>query len=74
MIDIYATLYVERESQKAIVIGRGAERIRAVGTRARQEISRLLGTKVFLDLRVKVAKDWQQNPKEMRKLGFDFER
>ena len=74
LIDIFATLYVERESQKAIVIGRGAERLRAVGTRARQEISRLLGTKVFLDLRVKVAKDWQQNPKEMRKLGFDFER
>lgn len=72
MIDIYATLYVERDSQKAIVIGRGGERLKSVGTRARQEISKLLGTKVFLDLRVKVAKEWQQDPKEMRKLGFDF--
>lgn len=72
MVDIYATLYVERDSQKAIVIGRGGERLRDVGTRARQEISKLLGTKVFLDLRVKVAKDWQQDPKEMRKLGFEF--
>ena len=72
MIDIYATLYVERDSQKAIVIGRGGERLKSVGTRARQEISRLLGTKVFLDIRVKVAKEWQQDPKEMRKLGFDF--
>ena len=72
MIDIYATLYVERDSQKAIVIGRGGERLKSVGTRARQEISRLLGTKVFLDIRVKIAKEWQQDPKEMRKLGFDF--
>lgn len=73
LTDIYATLYVERDSQKAIVIGRGGERLRSVGTRAREEISRLLGTKVYLDIRVKVAKDWQQNPKEMRKLGFEFE-
>lgn len=71
MVDIYATLYVERDSQKAIVIGKGGERLRDVGTRARQEISRLLGTKVFLDIRVKVAKEWQQDPKEMRKLGFE---
>ena len=74
LIDIYATLYVERDSQKAIVIGRGGERLRTVGTRARKEISALLGSKVFLDLRVKVAKDWQQDPKEMRKLGFEFDR
>lgn len=72
MIDIYATLYVERDSQKAIVIGKGGERLRNVGTRARHDIAALLGTKVFLDIRVKVAKDWQQDPKEMRKLGFEF--
>ena len=53
------------------VIGKGGERLRDVGSRARQEIARLLGTKVFLDIRVKVAKDWQQDPKEMRKLGFE---
>lgn len=73
MMDIHATLYVERDSQKGIVIGKGGERLRNVGTRARQEIAHLLGTKVYLDLRVKVAKDWQQDPKEMRKLGFDFQ-
>ena len=71
LVDIYATLYVERDSQKAIVIGKGGERLRDVGSRARQEIARLLGTKVYLDIRVKVAKDWQQDPKEMRKLGFE---
>lgn len=70
MIDVYAVLYVERESQKAIVIGRGGERLRTVGTKARQAIMGILGTKVFLDIRVKVAKDWQQDPKQMRKLGF----
>lgn len=70
MIDVYAVLYVERESQKAIVIGRGGERLRTVGSRARQAIVPILGTKVFLDIRVKVAKDWQQDPKQMRRLGF----
>lgn len=72
LTEIFATLYVERDSQKAIVIGKGGERLRHVGTAARQEIARLLGVKVYLDIRVKVAKDWQQNPKEMRKLGFEF--
>lgn len=70
MIDVYATLYVERDSQKAIVIGRGGERLRTVGSRARQSIQPILGCKVFLDIHVKVAKDWQQDPKQMRKLGF----
>lgn len=70
LIDVYAVLYVERDSQKAIVIGRGGERLRAVGTRARQAIEPLLGSKVFLDIRVKVAKDWQQDPKQLRRLGF----
>ena len=70
MIDVYAVLYVERDSQKAIVIGRGGERLRTVGTRARHAIEGILGSKVFLDIRVKVAKDWQQDPKQMRRLGF----
>ncbi len=70
MIDVFATLYVERDSQKAIVIGRGGERLRTVGSRARQAIQPILGCKVFLDIHVKVAKDWQQDPKQMRKLGF----
>ncbi len=70
LIDVYAILYVERESQKAIVIGRGGERLRNVGIKARQSISPILGMKVYLDIRVKVAKDWQQDPKQMRRLGF----
>ena len=70
LIDIYAIMYVERPSQKAIVIGTKGARLKQVGSRARQQIEGLLGTRVFLDLRVKVAKDWQRDPKQLRKLGF----
>ena len=70
LLDVYVFLYVERESQKAIVIGRGGSRLREVGTRARQEIEALLGSRIHLDLRVKVAKDWQRDPKQMQRLGF----
>lgn len=67
---IYADIYVERQSQKAIVIGARASRLKEVGTRARAQIEELLGTKVYLDLHVRVAKDWQRDPKQLRKLGF----
>jgi GTP-binding protein Era len=70
LLDVHAVLYVERDSQKAIVIGKGGERLRAVGTTARRHIEGLLGTPVYLDLRVKVAKDWQRDPKQLRRLGF----
>jgi GTP-binding protein Era len=70
LIDVYAHLYVERPSQKAIVIGSKGTRLRDVGTRARKQIEALLGARVFLDLRVKVAKDWQRDPKQLRRLGF----
>jgi GTPase len=70
LLDVHANLYVERSSQKAIVIGRGGQRLREVGTTARQHIERLLGCKVYLDLHVKVAKDWQRDPKKLRELGF----
>jgi GTP-binding protein Era len=70
LIDVYAELYVERPSQKAIVIGSKGARLKDVGTRARRQIEALLGTRVFLDLRVKVAKDWQRDPKQLRRLGF----
>ncbi len=70
LLDVYAVLYVERDSQKAIVIGRGGSRLREVGTRARAAIEPLLGTRVHLDISVKVEKDWQQDPKQMRRLGF----
>jgi GTP-binding protein Era len=67
---IYADVYVERPSQKAIVIGSRGARLREVGTRARQEIEVLLGRRVYLDLHVRVAKDWQRDPRQLRKLGF----
>ncbi len=70
LIDVHALIYVERDSQKGIVIGRGGERLKRVGTTARRQIETLLGTKVYLDLRVKVAKNWQQDPKLLGRLGF----
>jgi GTP-binding protein Era len=70
LIDIYAVMYVERPSQKAIVIGSGGARLRDVGTRARAQAEALLGTRIYLDLRVKVAKDWQRDPAQLRRLGF----
>lgn len=70
LTDIYANLFVERDSQKAIVIGKGGSRLKRVGTESRIEIEKFLGTAVFLDLRVKVAKDWQRDPKQLRRLGF----
>ncbi|HVV74741.1 MAG TPA: GTPase Era [Mycobacteriales bacterium] len=69
-VDIHAVMYVERDSQKGIVIGTGGERLKTVGTVARRQIEALLGAKVYLDLRVKVAKDWQRDPKQLHKLGF----
>jgi GTP-binding protein Era len=70
LLDIHANLYVERSSQKGIVIGHKGARLRQVGTHARQQIEALLGTPVYLDLHVKIAKDWQRDPKQLRKLGF----
>ncbi len=70
VLQLYVLLYVERESQKGIVIGRGGARLKDVGTRARRQVEALLGTRVHLDLRVKVAKDWQRDPKQLQRLGF----
>jgi GTPase len=70
LLDVRVELYVERPSQKAIIIGKGGVRLRDVGTQARGSIEALLGTPVFLDLHVKVAKDWQRDPKQLRRLGF----
>jgi GTPase len=70
LIDVHANLYVERDSQKGIVIGKGGARLREVGTAARSQIEKLLGTKVYLDLRVKIAKNWQRDPKQLGRLGF----
>ena len=70
LIDVHANLFVERPSQKGIVIGKGGARLREVGTAARTQIEKLLGTKVYLDLRVKIAKNWQRDPKQLGRLGF----
>jgi GTPase len=70
LVDVHAILYVERDSQKGIVIGKGGARLREVGTAARTQIEKLLGTKIYLDLRVKVAKNWQRDPKQLGRLGF----
>jgi GTP-binding protein Era len=70
LLDVHANLYVERSSQKGIVIGKGGARLRQVGSDARRQIEALLGTKIYLDLHVKIAKDWQRDPKQLRKLGF----
>jgi GTPase len=70
LIDVHAELYVERPSQKAIVIGTKGARLKEVGTQARQQIEALLGSRIYLDLHVRIAKDWQRNPKYLRRLGF----
>jgi GTP-binding protein Era len=67
---IHASLIVERDSQKGIVIGKGGETLKKIGSRAREEIERVLDRKVFLDLRVKVLKEWQRDPKALQRLGF----
>ncbi|WP_130348763.1 GTPase Era [Herbihabitans rhizosphaerae] len=70
LVDIYAFLYVERSSQKGIVLGHHGERLKKVGAEARRHIEALLGSKVYLNLHIKVAKDWQRDPKQLRRLGF----
>ncbi|GAA2175102.1 GTPase Era [Agrococcus versicolor] len=68
--DVYANLWVERDSQKGIVIGHGGERLRRIGKDARLEIEALIGQQVHLDLRVKIAKEWQGDPKLLGRFGL----
>jgi GTP-binding protein Era len=70
LIDVHAFLYVERPSQKGIILGHKGERLREVGATARKNIEALLGSKVYLDLHIKVAKEWQRDPRQLRRLGF----
>lgn len=70
LVEIYANLFVERDSQKGIIIGHAGSRLKDVGARARAQIEPLVGKKVFLSIRVKVAKDWQRDPKLLGRLGF----
>lgn len=67
---IFASLWVERDSQKGILIGKGGQQLKAIGSDARREIEERLGEKIFLSLQVKVASNWQQDPKKLGKLGF----
>ncbi|WP_105565149.1 GTPase Era [Microbacterium halophytorum] len=70
LTDVYANIVVERDSQKAIIIGHKGSRLRDVGARARAELEPLLGTRVYLALHVRVAKEWQRDPKQLGRLGF----
>lgn len=70
LTDVHAQIIVERDSQKAIIIGHKGRRLRDVGARARTQIEELLGSRVFLSLHVKVAKEWQRDPKQLGRLGF----
>ena len=70
IISISATINVERDSQKGIIIGKGGAMLKEIGTRARIDIERLLGTKVYLELFVKVVKDWTKNEKMLKEFGY----
>jgi GTP-binding protein Era len=70
LVDIRAVIFVERDSQKGIIIGKGGRMIKDIGTRARQEIEPLLGERVFLDLQVKVEKDWSRRPEMIKRMGY----
>ena len=68
---ITATIFVEKDSQKGIVIGKGAEMLKAIGSQARQAIEAMSGRKVYLELRVKVNKNWRSNPDFLRQMGYE---
>lgn len=70
IFDIHANIHVERDSQKGIIIGKGGSRLKDIGSKARPEIEKLVGGRVFLGIRVKVAQDWQRDPKQLGRLGF----
>ncbi|MGH2704992.1 MAG: GTPase Era [Actinomycetota bacterium] len=70
LVDVHALIYVERDSQKAILIGRGARMLKEIGTRARREIEALLGSRVFLDLRVRVQAHWQRSEAHLERFGY----
>ena len=70
LMDIHATIHVERDSQKPIIIGKGGSRLKKIGSQARVNIEHLLATPVYLNIHVRVAKEWQRDPKQLRRLGF----
>jgi len=70
LYSVFAIVYVERDSQKGIIIGKGGSALKAVGTEAREDLERLLGSKVFLNLSVKVKKDWRRDAAQVRRFGY----
>ena len=70
LLDIHVNMYVERDSQKAIIIGKGGSRLKWIGSNARQNIEEYLNRRVYLDLHVRTAKDWQSDPKMLGRLGL----
>ena len=70
LVVIQATIHVERDSHKKIIVGKGGQMIRSIGKEARKDIERLLGTRIFLELFVRVDKDWSQNERMLRELGY----
>ena len=68
--DVHATIHVERDSQRGILLGHKGQTLKEIGSTARKDIEQLLGNKCFLDLHIKVSKDWQRDPKLLEKLGF----
>lgn len=70
LVRIRASIFVEREGQKGILIGRGGEKLKAIGTAARQELEAILGVKVFLETRVKVERDWREDPRIVQQLDW----
>ena len=70
LYSIWVVIYVERDSQKGIIIGKGGEALKGVGSEARVDLERLLGSKVFLNLSVKVKKDWRRDASQIRRFGY----
>jgi GTPase len=70
IVRISAVVHVEREGQKGILIGAGGQTLKRIGTEARRELETLLGTKVFLELRVRVSRDWRDNPALVRQMDW----
>jgi GTP-binding protein Era len=70
VVFIRANIYIERDGQKGILIGKKGERLKSIGTRARHDIENLLGVKVFLELWVKIKKDWRSDERTLKELGF----
>ena len=70
LVEVYANLFVERDSQKGIIIGKGGEAIKKVGIEARRDLEQMLGCKVFLDMQVKVKKNWRRDLNQIRRFGY----